>query len=48
VRFCLSIDDLANTWGPYLTMSEGFKLTAQLFTWAEPLGLRGVRGGTAA
>ncbi len=32
VKFGLTIDDLANTWAPYLTMSEGLKLTAQTFT----------------
>jgi len=27
-----AIDDLANTWTPYLTMSEGMKLASQAFT----------------
>jgi mercuric reductase len=31
VRFGLTVDDLANTWAPYLTMSEGLKLVAQSF-----------------
>lgn len=32
VRFGLSVQDLADTWAPYLTMGEGIKLTAQTFT----------------
>ena len=32
VRFKLTTDDVAKTWAPYLTMSEGFKLAAQIFT----------------
>ncbi len=32
VKFGLRVEDLANTWAPYLTMSEGLKLTAQSFT----------------
>jgi mercuric reductase len=32
VRFGLTVSDLAETWAPYLTMSEGIKLTAQSFT----------------
>jgi mercuric reductase len=32
VKFGLTLDDLENTWAPYLTMSEGLKLTAQSFT----------------
>ena len=32
VQFKLTTDDVANTWAPYLTMSEGFKLAAQIFT----------------
>ncbi len=31
IRFGLTVDDLANTWAPYLTMSEGLKLVAQSF-----------------
>ena len=31
VRFGLTVDDLADTWAPYLTMSEGMKLAAQSF-----------------
>jgi mercuric reductase len=32
VKFGLTVDDLANTWAPYLTMSEGMKLASQAFT----------------
>jgi mercuric reductase len=32
VKFGLTVQDLADTWAPYLTMSEGLKLTAQSFT----------------
>lgn len=32
IQFGLTTDDVARTWCPYLTMSEGFKLTAQIFT----------------
>lgn len=32
VKFKLTTDDVAQTWAPYLTMSEGFKLAAQIFT----------------
>ena len=32
VKCGLTIDDLAETWAPYLTMAEGIKLTAQSFT----------------
>lgn len=32
VKFGLTVKDLADTWAPYLTMSEGIKLTAQTFT----------------
>jgi mercuric reductase len=31
VKFGLTVDDLAETWAPYLTMSEGVKLAAQAF-----------------
>jgi mercuric reductase len=31
VKFGLTVDDLADTWAPYLTMSEGMKLAAQAF-----------------
>lgn len=31
IRFGLTVDDLAHTWAPYLTMSEGLKLVAQSF-----------------
>ena len=32
VQFKLTVDNVASTWAPYLTMSEGFKLAAQIFT----------------
>lgn len=32
VKFGLTVQDLADTWAPYLTMSEGIKLAAQTFT----------------
>lgn len=32
VKFDLTVQDLADTWAPYLTMAEGIKLTAQTFT----------------
>jgi mercuric reductase len=32
VKFGLTVDDLADTWAPYLTMAEGVKLTAQSFS----------------
>ena len=32
VRFGLTIEDLANAFHPYLTLSEGLKLAAQTFT----------------
>ncbi len=31
IKFGLTVDDLADTWAPYLTMSEGLKLVAQSF-----------------
>lgn len=31
VKFGLTVQDLADTWAPYLTMAEGLKLTAQTF-----------------
>ena len=31
VKFGFTVDDLANTWAPYLTMSEGVRLAAQSF-----------------
>ena len=31
VKFGLTVDDLADTWAPYLTMSEGVRLAAQAF-----------------
>jgi len=32
VQFGLTVDEVARTWAPYLTMSEGFKLAAQIFS----------------
>ncbi len=32
IQFGLTTDQIANTWAPYLTFAEGFKLTAQTFT----------------
>lgn len=32
VKFALTVDDLADTWAPYLTMAEGIRLAAQTFT----------------
>ncbi len=32
IKFGLRVQDLADTWAPYLTMAEGLKLTAQSFT----------------
>lgn len=32
VQFKLTVDEVATTWAPYLTMSEGFKLAAQIFS----------------
>jgi mercuric reductase len=32
IQFKLTVDDISKTWAPYLTMSEGFKLAAQIFT----------------
>lgn len=32
VQFGLTVDDVSKTWAPYLTMSEGFKLAAQIFS----------------
>ena len=31
IQFGLTVDQLATTWAPYLTMSEGLKLAAQVF-----------------
>ncbi len=31
IQFGLTTDDVANTWAPYLTFAEAFKLTAQTF-----------------
>ena len=31
VKFGLTVDDLVDTWAPYLTMSEGMKLAAPSF-----------------
>ncbi len=32
VEFGLTVEDISRTWAPYLTMSEGFKLAAQIFS----------------
>lgn len=32
VKFALTVEDLADTWAPYLTMAEGIRLAAQTFT----------------
>jgi mercuric reductase len=32
IKANLTIEDLASTWAPYLTMNEGFKLAAQSFS----------------
>lgn len=32
IKFGLTVQDLADTWAPYLTTAEGIKLTAQTFT----------------
>jgi mercuric reductase len=32
VQFGLTVDDVSRTWAPYLTMSEAFKLAAQIFS----------------
>jgi mercuric reductase len=32
VQFGLTVDDISKTWAPYLTMGEGFKLAAQIFS----------------
>jgi len=32
VQFGLTVEDVSRTWAPYLTMSEGFKLAAQIFS----------------
>ncbi len=32
VKIGMTVEELANTWTPYLTMAEGIKLTAQSFT----------------
>jgi mercuric reductase len=31
IKAHLTVDDLADTWAPYLTMAEGLRLAAQLF-----------------
>ena len=31
IRYGITVDDLADTWAPYLTMSEAFRLAAQSF-----------------
>jgi mercuric reductase len=32
IKFGLTVDDLASTWAPYLTMGEALRLVAQSFT----------------
>lgn len=32
VKVGLTVEELADTWAPYLTMAQGMKLTAQSFT----------------
>lgn len=32
VQFGLTLEDVSKTWAPYLTMGEGFKLAAQIFS----------------
>ena len=32
IKFGLTVDDLADTWAPYLTMSEALRQVAQSFT----------------
>jgi mercuric reductase len=36
IRFGLSVDDLADTWAPYLTMSEALRIAAGLFRSDKP------------
>ncbi len=36
IKFGLTVDDLADTWAPYLTMSEALRLAAGLFRSAMP------------
>ena len=31
IKFDLTVDDLAHTWAPYLTMAEALRITAGLF-----------------
>jgi mercuric reductase len=31
IQLGMTIDQIGETWAPYLTMSEGFKLAAQVF-----------------
>ena len=31
IKFRLTVDDLADTWAPYLTMSEALRIAASLF-----------------
>jgi mercuric reductase len=32
IKFGITVEQLADTWGPYLTMGEALKLAAQTFT----------------
>lgn len=32
VKLGMTVDELADTWAPYLTIGEGLKLAAQAFT----------------
>jgi len=36
IKFGLTVDDLADTWAPYLTMSEALRITAGLFRSDKP------------
>ncbi|GAC1607790.1 MAG: mercury(II) reductase [Mycobacteriales bacterium] len=36
IKFGLTVDDLADTWAPYLTMSEGLRIAAGLFRSDKP------------
>ena len=36
IKFGLTVDDIADTWAPYLTMSEALRITAGLFRSDKP------------
>ncbi len=36
IKFGLTVDDLAETWAPYLTMSEALRIAASLFRFDKP------------